>query len=373
MHHHTTFQTLLAIGPYTPQVLDSLQQIIPNVIHYPTVAFQPLPEDTQHPADEDYAKADAIFAFFIPPNLKSFKQTPNLKLFQGLSAGYSHIEETEYYKTIPEDSEVTFANASGIHVSTIAEHVLGTVLMLYHKLHTIAIMMHNEQRWAFQEELGGNYIRELNTLKVGILGYGHIGRETARLFHSCGSTIYATTRDGKPSPEKGFILPNTGDPTGSLPTKYCSTSSRSSTLSFFSECDVVINTLPDSAATRGFVGEEELKAMKGDGVYVNIGRGITTDQEALVKALQAEREQGEEMQATGTLRIGGASLDVVTPEPLPNGHILYTLPNVVLTPHMSGLSTQYFVNAAKVLDVNVSRMRKGKGALNAYRGRGEDE
>lgn len=71
----------------------------------------------------------------------------------------------------------------------------------------------------------------------------------------------------------------------------------------------MINTLPDSEHTQKFVRKEELKAMKGDSVYVNIGRGTTTDQEALVEALQAKRGENEQSDATGTLRIGGASLE----------------------------------------------------------------
>ncbi|GAA6010499.1 hypothetical protein JCM10207_001334 [Rhodosporidiobolus poonsookiae] len=368
-----SLDTLLVYGPLPPPVLEHLRSSFARVLYYDVAPFVPVPEGATLPSDDDYAQADVVFSFVIPPNLKSWKQTPRLRLFQGLSAGYGHITDTEYFKSIPKEAEVIFANASGIHVSTIGEHVLGTVLMLYHKLHTIAVMLHNEQRWVSHKELGGNYIRELNTLSVGIIGYGHIGRETARLFHSCGSTIYALNRNGQPTPESGFILPKTGDPSGSLPDKYFSTSDRQSTLDFFSACDVVVNTLPDSAATRGFVGEEELKAMKGDGVYVNIGRGTTTDQEKLIEALKATKADGEEEDATGTLRIGGASLDVTNPEPLPTGHVLYQLPNVVLTPHMSGQSRIYHANAAKVLEVNVERVRKGKGALNAFRGKGEEE
>ena len=223
------------------------------------------------------------------------------------------------------------------------------------------------------------------------------GRETARLFHSCGSKIYALTRNGQPTPESGYIIHGTGDPSGSLPEQYFATSSRSSTLSFFSACDVVVNTLPDSEHTRGFIGEAELEAMKGDAIYVNIGRGTTTNQEALVKALQAKPKDGEEEGATGTLRIGGASLEcvcppafdatsdrrakrtdpfprsVTTPEPQPSPHPLYTLPNVVLTPHMSGLSRLYGTRCGDLLEKNVQRLRQGKGALNAFRGRGEDD
>ncbi|GAA5877704.1 hypothetical protein JCM8547_003802 [Rhodosporidiobolus lusitaniae] len=370
--HKTVFETVLIYGPLADDLVEGLKAVFTKVIHYAVPQFVPLSADVSLPTDEDYRSIDAFFGFTVPPNLTSWKQTPRLKLFQGLSAGYNHVEASEFFKSLPEESPVSFASASGIHVSTIGEHSLATVLMLYHKLHTINLRMHNERNWIPHSELGGNYIRELNTLKVGIVGYGHIGRETARLFHSCGSTILALTRSGEPSPIGGFLLPHTGDPSGVLPSRYYSSSSRSSTLRFFSDCDVVINTLPDSTATKGFVGEAELKAMKGDGVYVNIGRGTTTDQEALVKALRAEPGEGEEKDAAGTLRIGGASLDVTSPEPLPHDHPLYTLPNVVLTPHMSGLSTRYFVNAVKVLEANVERMRRGKGALNAYRGRGEN-
>jgi phosphoglycerate dehydrogenase-like enzyme len=80
-------------------------------------------------------------------------------------------------------------------------------------------------------------------------------------------------------------------------------------LAFFSACDVVVNTLPDSEATRGFVGEKELKAMKGDAIFVNIGRGTTVVQEKLVEALKGVQAEGEEEGARGTLRIGGASLE----------------------------------------------------------------
>jgi lactate dehydrogenase-like 2-hydroxyacid dehydrogenase len=69
--------------------------------------------------------------------------------------------------------------------STIGEHVLGTVIMLYHKLHTLNYLLRSEQRWVkAQTEFGGNYIRELNTLKVGILAYGHIGMSCSRRFLS---------------------------------------------------------------------------------------------------------------------------------------------------------------------------------------------
>lgn len=365
--HTTEVSTVLVYllnAKLTPSLIRDLESTYDRVI---------LRLNGEEPTSQDLHDAQVIFGLLIPKELKRLDQVPNLKLYQAVSAGYSHITSTDFFKRLPESSPLMFANASGIHVSTIGEHCLATVLMLYHKLHTLAVMLHNEKRWVKTEEIGGNFIRELTTLKIGIISYGHIGRETARLFRSCGSEIIALNRTGAPSPETGYILPGTGDPSGSIPTRYYSTSDRESTLSFFSDADVIINTLPDSEHTKKFVGREELTAMKGDGVYVNIGRGTTTDQDALVEALKGEKGEHEENDATGTLRIGGASLDVTDPEPLPDRHPLYSLPNVVLTPHMSGSSKLYFERAADLLRINVDRIRNGQGVLNSFRGRGEED
>ncbi|CEQ40938.1 SPOSA6832_02621, partial [Sporobolomyces salmonicolor] len=361
VNHRSDLRTLLIYTPLQPpSLVEDLKAVFPVVKYFPIQNFAPIQEGDPVPTEQDFKDADAIFSFVIPPGLSSVDQAPRLKLFQGLSAGYSHVTGTEFFKSLPKDNEMMFASASGIHV-------------LYHKLNTINLMLNNERRWVPNKELGGHYIRELSTLKVGLVGYGHIARETARLFHCAGSTIYALTRNGQPTPESGYVIPNTGDPSGSLPEKYFSTASASSTLEFLAACDVVVNTLPDSDATRKFIGVEQLKAMKGDAVYVNIGRGTTTDQEALIEALKAKPAEGEEEGATGTLRIGGASLDVTDPEPLPDGHELFTMANVVLTPHMSGLSKLYHTRAVDLLKINVERIRAGKGVLNSYRGKGESD
>ncbi|BGP43044.1 hypothetical protein JCM10450v2_007164 [Rhodotorula kratochvilovae] len=361
--------SVLVLWPVTPlSVLDSLSTVFRKVSYFPIQGPHAAP-DAPRPTAEDYAAATAIFAFAMPAELQSPEQTPGLRLFQCCSSGVSHLEETPFFKAQGADSQIVWANASGIQTSTIGEHVLGTVLMLTHKLHFLHLAQRNEQRWVPLKELGGNFIRELNTLKVGVIGYGNIGRETARLFHACGSTVLALTRSGRPSPfpSSSFTLPNTGDPTGTLPTTYYSTQSASSRTAFFAACDVVVNTLPESDATRKCMTREEFEAMKGDAIYVNVGRGTTTDQEALVAALQAVPAEGEATAANGTLRIGGASLDVTDPEPLPTSSPLYTLPNVILTPHMSALSTQYWQRALDVLALNAAALAAGMEGVNVWR------
>lgn len=156
-------------------------------------------------------------------------------------------------------------------------------------------------------------------------------------------------------------MDGTGDPEGSLPAAWFSIESEAEQHKFYSTADVVVNTLPLSAATDKFVGKQAFASMKTDAVFANIGRGKTVDQEALVAALH-DKEGG----------IGGATLDVTDPEPLPEGHVLFSLENVILSPHTSGASVHYFTLAVDLLKAQAERLRAGKGALNAWRGRGED-
>ena len=217
-----------------------------------------------------------------------------------------------------------------------------------------------------------------------------------------GMKVIAANRTGKKATIKGFLIPGTGDHNGGqshrpalshcqrarrtdpldlvasprpadIPSAWHSTDSESALHEFYASSDVVVNTLPANAATDKFVGERAFRSMKNDAIYVNIGRGGTTDQEPLITALQAGLDLSTAGAAKeGDLRIGGASLDVTTPEPLGKESPLYTLENVFLTPHMCGMSAKYFVRATEVLSVNLDRViAKGEGALNAVRGKGE--
>lgn len=145
-------------------------------------------------------------------------------------------------------------------------------------------------------------------------GYGHIGRECARLAHAHGATVFAATRDGQRKPSSGYLVPGTGDHTGSLPEQWFATQDQDAYYDFLGRCDIVVNTLPLANATAHMVDEAALSAMKGSAIYCNIGRGGTTDGEAILKALQAGNDfkgSEEERVATGSLRIGGASLECV--------------------------------------------------------------
>ncbi len=106
--------------------------------------------------------------------------------------------------------------------------------------------------------------------------------------------------------------------------------------------------------------------MPSHAVYVNIGRGDTVDQDALIHALSESTDEAE--------RIGAASLDVTDPEPLPSDSKLWGLKNVLITPHVSGASDQYWFRATDLLRINITRIfQEEKGALNAVRGKKEQD
>ncbi|GJN89358.1 hypothetical protein Rhopal_002338-T1 [Rhodotorula paludigena] len=343
-----SFETALVTVPLPPPILDQLRAVVPDIRYRPYQG----PDGTaaaSRPTSDDYAAADAVLAWEVPHDLRSVEQTPKLKLWQGYMTGYTNVTESAYFRSVRDENELVFANLSGVCATNIGEHILGSVLTLTHKIHTAIRVGATERRWVNYSEIGGFFMRELNEMTVGIMGYGHIG---------------------KPAPETGHMLANAGDPDGSIPSAWYSTADRTSTLEFLARCDVLVNVLPDSTATRGFIGREELKAMKGNAIYVNVGRGTTTDQEALIEALQMQKEEGEEDSAPGSLRIGAAALDVVTPEPLPSASPLWSLSNAIVTMHWSGATTQYYQRALDVLLKNIRAIDAGQPPVNVYRGKG---
>lgn len=180
------------------------------------------------------------------------------------------------------------------------------VTALYHKLYLSESIHRSERRWATPAELGGLSMQEIRGQTVGILGYGHLGRECARLFTTFGARIIAATRDGTCKPIGGFLVPGTGDHSGALPVAWHKTSEQASMDDFFKEADIVVDCLPGGGGNDKFIGERALCAMKDDALLINIGRGTTVDTDALVRALESTAERKG---ACGTLAIGGAGLE----------------------------------------------------------------
>ncbi|KAI5478921.1 D-isomer specific 2-hydroxyacid dehydrogenase [Pseudohyphozyma bogoriensis] len=347
-------RTLLVYGPVPPTAIPALEAQFPVVHYFHASPIGPPPASL--PTSEQYSEADVILLMKFPPNLTSLSQTPKLRLVQCISAGLDHLTLAPIWGELAANENVMVASAKGVGAVSIGEHCVAVALMLLHKLNVLG----REKEWVnAMERFGGLFVREIRGMKVGIMGYGNIGRETARLSASHGATILALTRNGtKTSLDGSYIIPGTGDAAGTIPSHYYSSVDLASRQQFFEESDIVVNILPSLPENKGFVGERELRWMKSDAVLINVGRGDTVDTEALVKALEAGLGKNDVVQ--GELRIGGAGLDVTDPEPLPSSSPLWTLENVIVTPHSSGLTSQYMARIFEILATNV-RALNGEG------------
>ncbi len=167
---------------------------------------------------------------------------------------------------------------------------------------------------------------------VGIVGYGDIGRAVAARLGPLGVNVLALRR--RPGRSQGDTLVSESLPPERL-------------LELVSRSDDVVVSLPLTAGTRGLVGRAALAAMKPSAVLVNVGRGPTVDEAALVEALEAGR-------------IRGAALDVFETEPLPRGHPLWRLPNVLLSPHCADHVPGWVDEGMRVFLRQLERFRRGE-------------
>ncbi len=282
---------------------------------------------------------EVLLTFTTPFELS---MAPNLRWVQAQSAGIDMMYNTPIWR-----SEIAITSANGVHSVQIAEYVLGMLLSLVHHF-PAAYRLQSEARWPGMQEKSTFTTRELRDKTLGILGYGAIGREVARLASAFGMRVLATRRTGRPAAFDGWTLPGTGDPDGSIPARFYDLNELHEMLP---ACDMLVLALPLSAQTRHLIGQAEFALMRPHVFLVNIGRGPLIDHDALVEALREKR-------------IRGAALDVTEPEPLPADSPLWHMENAIITPHISGLSAYYYERLVELFAENLRRYLAGEPLLN---------
>ena len=215
---------------------------------------------------------------------------------------------------------VVVTNGTGINAITIAEYVVMGMLTVA-KGYREVVRAQDRQEWL----LDSPGKRELHGSRALIVGAGEIGGRVARMLS--GFDVDVTMVRRSPAPE--CIGPDAWR-------------------ARLGEFDWVILAVPSTADTVGMIGAEELAAMKADAVVVNVARGSVIDQDALVAALEAGK-------------LGGAFLDVCTPEPLPAGHPLWQVPGAHVTMHLSGRAQdRMFLRAVERFMANLDRWHRGE-------------
>ncbi|MCK9252752.1 MAG: D-2-hydroxyacid dehydrogenase [Clostridiales bacterium] len=219
----------------------------------------------------------------------------NLEWMQLNSAGAREYIVSGHF---PKGASLT--NATGAYGLAISEHMLAMLLMLQKNLHRY----HDNQKMALWRSEGP--VTAIDGSTTLVIGLGDIGGEFARRMKHLGSYTIGIKRQTGPKPDFLDELHLTSELDELLP-----------------RADVVALSLPDTAATRHLLNRDRLSAMKKTAILLNVGRGNSIDTDALCDAL-----------ANGQLL--GAGMDVTDPEPLPSEHRLWKLPNVIITPHVSG-------------------------------------
>ncbi len=281
---------------------------------------------------------DVLLTFMVPDDLAALAL--DLKWMQLLSAGADHA------RGVLNSTNLTVCTASGIHATPIAEYTIASMLAYAHKFH---VMLRGQLRHEWMRSGGfRGTIDELRGKTIGIIGYGSIGRETARLARAFGMRVLALKRDPNSHHDPGWCPVGLGDPEGIIAEKFYGPDEREAILR---ASNFVSVTLPLTEHTHHFIGAREIAAMKQDAYLINIGRGEVIDESALIAALQAGK-------------IGGAGLDVFETEPLPGESPIWDLENVILTPHMAGANRGYMDKACELFADNLRRFEAGHPLLN---------
>ncbi|KFY28003.1 hypothetical protein V493_03137 [Pseudogymnoascus sp. VKM F-4281 (FW-2241)] len=310
-------------------------------------------------SDDEWLSATYIATMsYLPPPRLVPSIIKNLKFVQLTSAGVNHLAMHPLFTS----TSLPIATTSGIHGPPISEWVALQILSDSHLQRTM-YKWQSERNWVKAAGVSTYGFRDGVGRRVGILGYGSIGRQTARVLSAMGMDIVAYTASPRTTPESkrdtGFIVPGTlGDREGSIPIAWHSGTDKASLHSFLgADLDYVVLALPLTGSTKQILGAEEFEILGRSGAYVlNISRGESIDQDALIAALK--KPLGE-----GGLR--GAALDVATPEPLPESSELWDLENVTITPHVSAWNGRYLERTLGVLNENLEREAKGEGLVNA--------
>ncbi len=276
--------------------------------------------------------AEVVCAGHMPDDWR--ERAPRLRWLQAAGAGVDALRPTGL---LDANSGVLVTTAVGIHAVPIGEYVFGSMLM-FNRSWPKMVRLQDQHIWAHSARWYGLGERELAEQTLGIVGLGGIGRHIARLAKAFDMRVLATRRTVKegaqePDVDQLYPLRNLRD--------------------MLRECDYVVLSVPLTPQTEKLISEHELRAMRPHAYLINIARGRVVDEKALIRALQEHW-------------IGGAGLDVVENEPLAPESPLYSLPNVILTPHIAGMSVQYGKRLAELFADNLLRYRADEPLRNLY-------
>jgi glycerate dehydrogenase len=299
----------------------SLDRVLPGIALHAT--------STDAQVDERIAGCEFILTNKLPITRARMRAVPGLK-FVGLTATGTNNVDLEAARELG----IAVCNIRDYCTDSVAQHVLGSILMLTHRFREYA-QAAVDGTWARcpQFSVPGAPIRELRNKVLGIVGYGTLGRAVARVCtEALGMRVLVAERPGGEA---------SGRTTAGSPVRV--------TLDeILRNADVLSLHCPLNDATRGLIGRRELALMKPEAIIVNTARGALIDLEALADALRG----GD---------LGGAAIDVLPQEPPVDGSPLFApgIPNLIVTPHIAWAAFEARQRAVDELALNVEDFLRG--------------
>jgi phosphoglycerate dehydrogenase-like enzyme len=285
--------------------------------------------DASAPVPDAHLDAETLVVWGnSPTDLRAVAgRMPRLRWVQTLAAGPDAVLAAGF----PDDVAIT--SGSGLHDRPVAEHALALVLSLVRRM-PAAAKAQAQHRWA--DELGGvqplhpaGTVTTLIDARVLVWGFGHIGQTLAPMLQQLGAQVRGVGRTA--GERSGFAVVAEAELQSEL-----------------GQTDVLIMILPSTAGTTRALDAGRLAALPRHAYVVNVGRGSTVDEPALLAALREGR-------------IAGAALDVTSEEPLPADSALWDAPNLVLTPHAAGGRP---VGADALISANLAALLAGRPLRN---------
>jgi phosphoglycerate dehydrogenase-like enzyme len=288
-----------------------------------------------------WATAEVLYTNKVVPEPG---MVPNLRWIQFHWAGVNHVADAPLLN----QPGMVATTLSGANATQMGEYIVMMLLALGHRLPE---MLDYQRRIEWPKDRWERFSPyELRGRTVGIVGYGSIGRQVARLIYPFGGRVLATKRDVMHPADTGYMPDGFGDPSGDYVQRlYPAEALRS----MAKEADFLVITVPLTPETLNLIGAPIFSVMKPTAYLIDVSRGGIVDHEALITALREKQ-------------IAGAALDVFPEEPLPPESPLWKLPNVLLTPHISGNTPIYDTRAIELFVDNLKRYIAGLPLYNRF-------
>ncbi|AVH88830.1 Phosphoglycerate dehydrogenase-like oxidoreductase [Corynebacterium camporealensis] len=289
-------------------------------------AWEPTVEDIVAAGHEQVERMEdaEVFINTMPNPRKIPQRTENIQWVQHCFTGVNQLIDAG----IIADDGIPWCNSAGAFAKPVAEGCLGLLLSQahHHKAFALAATwdvaneLDESQKWIYTQR---------EPQKVAILGAGGIGKQLIKLLKPFGVHITAVNRSGRDvsGADESVAMDKAGH--------------------IWSESDVIVNILPLTKETDKLVDAQKFAQMKTSALFINVGRGSTVVTDDLVDALRNSE-------------IAGAGLEVMDPEPLPDGHPLYELPNCTMTPHMAASAGVAQFHMGEVFNANAAAWEKGE-------------